>query len=43
LEPIYYALLASILQSQVLTMDETPIKVGRREKGRLHSGYFWPL
>lgn len=43
LEPIYYALLSSILQSHVLTMDETPIKAGRREKGKLHQGYFWPL
>jgi hypothetical protein len=24
-------------------MDETPIKAGRREKGKLHTGYFWPL
>jgi transposase len=43
LEPIYYALLSSILQSQVLTMDETPIKAGRRVKGKLHTGYFWPI
>ena len=43
LEPIYYALLSSILQSHVLTMDETPIKAGRREQGKLHKGYFWPL
>lgn len=43
LEPIYYALLPSILQSQVLTMDETPIKAGRQSKGKLHTGYFWPL
>jgi transposase len=43
LEPIYDALLASILQSQVLTMDETPIKAGRQGKGKLHTGYFWPL
>ena len=43
LEPIYYALLSSILQSQVLTMDETPIKAGRREKGKLPKGYLWPL
>jgi transposase len=42
-EPIYYALLSSILQSAVLTMDETPIKAGRRVKGKLHTGYFWPL
>ena len=43
LEPIYYALLSSILQSHVLTMDETPLKAGRGEKGKLHTGYFWPL
>jgi transposase len=42
-EPIYYALLSLILQSQVLTMDETPVKAGRRVKGKLHTGYFWPL
>ena len=43
LEPIYQALLSSILQSQVLAMDETPIKAGRQGKGKLHTGYFWPL
>jgi transposase len=43
LEPIYYALLSSILQSHVLTMDETPLKAGRREQGKLHTGYFWPV
>jgi transposase len=43
LEPIYYALLSSILHSQGLTMDETPIKAGRRDKGKLHTGYFWPV
>jgi transposase len=43
LEPIYYALLSSILQSGVLLMDETPVKAGRREKGKLHTGYFWPI
>jgi len=43
LEPIYYALLSSILQSQVLTMDETPIKAGHKRKGKLETGYFWPL
>jgi hypothetical protein len=43
LEPIYYALLSSILHSHVLTMDETPIKAGRRVKSKLHKGYFWPL
>jgi transposase len=43
LEPIYHALLSSILQSQVLAMDETPIKAGRQGKGKLHTGYFWPV
>jgi transposase len=43
LEPIYYALLSSILPSAVLTMDATPIKAGRRVKGKLHPGYFWPV
>jgi transposase len=43
LEPIYYALLSSILQSKVLAMDETPIKAGRHEQGKLHTGYFWPV
>lgn len=43
LEPIYHALLSSILQSEVLAMDETPIKAGRQGKGKLHTGYFWPI
>jgi transposase len=43
LEPIYQALVSSILHSQVLTMDETPIKAGRYSQGKLHTGYFWPL
>jgi transposase len=42
-EPIYYALLSSILQSWLLVMDETPLKAGRREKGKLHRGYLWPI
>jgi transposase len=43
LEPIYYALLSSILQSWLLVLDETPLKAGRREPGKLHTGYLWPL
>lgn len=43
LEPSYHALLSSILQSKVLAMDETPIKAGRQEQGKLHPGYFWPV
>jgi transposase len=42
LEPSYYALLSSILQSRVLTRDEPPIKAGRRGKGQLQTGYFGP-
>jgi transposase len=43
LEPIYYALLSSILQSWLLLMDETPLNAGRREQGKLHRGYLWPI
>jgi transposase len=43
LEPISYARLSSILQSALVLMDETPVKAGRREKGKLPTGYFWPV
>jgi transposase len=43
LEPIYLALLSSILQSQVLVMDETPVRAGRKSKGKMQKGYFWPI
>lgn len=45
LEPIYAAQLASILRSQVLAMDETPIRAGRKKgkPGKMKTGYFWPL
>lgn len=43
LEPIYLALLSSILQSEVLLMDETPMKAGPNGKGKMHQGYFWPV
>lgn len=43
LEPIYTAQFSHVLQSRVLAMDETPIKAGRREKGRMRQGYFWPI
>jgi transposase len=36
-------LYSSILQSHVLTMDETPIKAGHKSKGKLQTGYFWPV
>jgi transposase len=48
LEPVYEAHLRSILSSQVLAMDETPIKAGRKEKpppdrGEMKTAYFWPI
>ena len=44
LRPVYEALLASILQSSVLAMDETPIRAGRNKNGRrMNTGYFWPI
>ena len=43
LEPIHDALLESILGGDVLTMDETPIKAGHKAKGKMKTGYFWPV
>lgn len=43
LEPIYEAQLASVLGSAVLAMDETPIRAGRKQKGKMRTAYFWPL
>ena len=43
LEPVYQSQLASILKSQVLSMDETPIRAGRKAKGKMRTGYFWPV
>lgn len=45
LEPIVDAQRISILQSQVLAMDETPSKVGKSKKtqGKMHLGYYWPI
>lgn len=43
LTPIYHALFSSILHSHVLTMDETPIKAGHKSRGKLQTGYFWPI
>lgn len=43
LEPIYKAVLLSVLRSKVLAMDETPLKAGLAEKGKLHRGYIWAL
>jgi transposase len=47
LRPIAEAQLAHILQSQVLSMDETPIRAGptknKKGKGVMKQGWFWPL
>lgn len=40
LEPIHLAVLSSVLQSAVLTVDETPTKAGRHN-GKMLKGYFW--
>lgn len=43
LEPICLAQLASVLESRVLAMDETPIRAGRKAKGKMRTAYFWPI
>ena len=43
LRPIYDAQLESILTSRVLVMDETPIKAGRKSKGKMKQAYYWPV
>jgi len=43
LTPIYTVQFEHIRQSRVLAMDETPIKAGRKKKGKLRQAYFWPI
>jgi transposase len=43
LEPIYEAQFASIRDSRVKAMDETPIKAGRAGPGKMKAAYFWPV
>lgn len=43
LYPIYQAQLEHILQSKILAMDEVPIKVGRKSKGKMKQTYYWPI
>jgi len=43
LEAIYEAQWASIRESRVKAMDETPIKAGQGVPGKLKRGYFWPV
>ena len=43
LAPVFEAQLASIRESRVRAMDETPIKAGQAGPGKLKAGYFWPV
>jgi len=45
IEPIYHALLSSVLQSQVLTVDEppTPAGISPGKPGKMRNAYFWAL
>ncbi len=43
LRPIHDAQYESVLRSRVLSMDETPIKAGRKSKGKMHTAYYWPM
>jgi hypothetical protein len=43
LGPIVAAMLEDIRGCRVKAMDETPIKAGRKGKGQLKTGYFWPI
>ncbi|HHC71603.1 MAG TPA: IS66 family transposase [Thiotrichales bacterium] len=43
LRPIVDAQWQHILQSRVLAMDETPIKAGRKKKGRMQATWYWPI
>jgi len=43
LVPIYDAQFDSIRASRVKAMDETPVKAGRKARGKMKTGYFWPV
>ena len=43
LRPIYQAQLAHILLSRILAIDETYIKAGNLNPGKLLQAYFWPI
>jgi len=45
LRPIVSAQLISVLESQVMAMDETPVKAGpsKTRPGKMKQGYFWPM
>lgn len=43
LEPVYVSQQSSILLSKVLAIDETPIKAGRKVRGKMHQGQLWGM
>ena len=43
LKPVMEAQSAHVLESRVLAMDETPVKAGRVEPGKMRQAYFWPV
>jgi hypothetical protein len=43
LRPVYDAQWRHMLQSEVLAMDETPIKAGKAGKGKLRTTWYWPV
>lgn len=42
LEPVYQAILSSVLLSKVLAVDESPTPAGRKN-GKMGNGYYWAL
>lgn|SRR5512147_310068 len=43
LAPIFEAQCTQVRASRVVAMDETPIKAGRKERGKMRQAYFWPI
>ena len=43
IRPIHDAQLQNILRSQVLAMDETPMKAGIKTRGKMKQTYYWPI
>ncbi len=43
LAPIAHAQLRHILLSRTLAMDETPVKAGQAKRGKMKTGWYWPL
>lgn len=43
LRPIVEAQCRHVLLSKVLAMDETPIKAGLKQAGKMKQGYMWPI